>query len=97
MKFRRPETNKCKTHGEFYERLESHMTVTAVNTHNLIASQFHVNVLYASVQQRNCFEFNFDVEVLVEKVCDERRQNSAMESAFVVLKRKHFRTFPRRT
>lgn len=42
-----------------------------------------MNVLYARIQQRNVFEFDFDVEVFVDEVCDERRQNSAMGSKFM--------------
>lgn len=46
-------------------------------TYQLVARIFDVNIANAGVKQRNWLEFDFDVKVPVENVCDKKRENSA--------------------
>lgn len=58
----------------------SHSRWLRFTTYQLVTRIFDVNIANAGVKQRNWFEFNFDVKVLVENVSDEKRENSVKVS-----------------
>lgn len=56
------------------------MSSTAATTHYFITQPFNIDILYARIQERNVFEFNFDVQVFVAQNCDEGWDDSATKS-----------------